>query len=147
LAITDDEVDLTVGFLERTIGVAPFGRWRWSPFLSVIVMAIVVVLATSIVVSIISSIVALVVVAIITTISPVVITPVVVVIAMIVIAPIIAAAVAVIITSIPAIVARIGPAIAVISSIRSTGTVVETLATILVVVVAAPSLLGGRRDP
>jgi hypothetical protein len=35
----------------------------------------------------------------------------------------------------------------VISSIRSTVTVVETLATVPVVVVAAPGPLGGRQDP
>jgi hypothetical protein len=107
---------------------------------------IVVVLATSIITSVIMSVVALVVVAIITTITPVVITPVVAVIATVVVASVIMAVVAAIITSIPVIVARIGPAITVISSIRSTVTVVETLATVPVVVVVAPSPLGGRRD-
>jgi hypothetical protein len=52
----------------------------------------------------------------------------------------------VIITSIPIIIARIGPAITVISSIKSTVTVVEALATVPVIVVAAPDPLGGRQD-
>jgi hypothetical protein len=61
--------------------------------------------------------------------------------------PVITAVVAAIITSITVIVARIGPAITVISSIRSTVTVVEMLATIPIIVVAAPGPLGSRRDP
>jgi hypothetical protein len=65
LATTDDEVDLAIGLLERTVGVAPFGRLWWSPFLSIIVLAIVVVLVTSIVTWIISLAVVLVVMAII----------------------------------------------------------------------------------
>jgi hypothetical protein len=59
---------------------------------------------------------------------------------------VVAAVVVVIIMSIPIIVVRIGPAIMVISSIRSMVTVVEALATVPVVVVVAPSPLGGRRD-
>jgi hypothetical protein len=55
--------------------------------------------------------------------------------------------IATIITSIHVVVVRIGHAITIISSIRSTVMVIETLATVLVVVVAAPSSLGGRRDP
>jgi hypothetical protein len=73
LATADDEVDLAVGLLECTIGVAPFGRWRWSSFLPIIVLTIVVVLATSIVPWIISLVVALVVMAVITTITHVVV--------------------------------------------------------------------------
>jgi hypothetical protein len=84
--------------------------------------------------------------AVITTITPVVVSPVIAVIATIVVVPVIAAVVAAIITSIPIIVARIGPAITVISSIRSTVTVVEALAAVPVVVVVAPGPLGGRRD-
>jgi hypothetical protein len=86
LATSDDEVDLAVGLLKRAIGVAPFGRWRWSSFLPVVVVVIVVVLATSIIMSVISSVVALVVVAVITTITPVVVTHVVAIIATVVIA-------------------------------------------------------------
>jgi hypothetical protein len=48
--------------------------------------------------------------------------------------------------SIPTVIARIGPAIAVISSIRSTVTIVEALTTASVVVVVASGLLGGRGD-
>jgi hypothetical protein len=48
----------------------------------------------------------------------------------------------VIITSIPVVVATIGPTVTVITSIRSTITVVEALVTVLVVVVAALGLLG-----
>jgi hypothetical protein len=125
LVTADDEVDLAVG---------PFGRWWWSLFLLIIVLAIVVVQAMSVVAWIISSVVASVVMAIITTITPVVIVPV------------IAAIIAAIITSIPIIIARIGPAITTISSIRSTVTVVEALATVPIVVVVAPGPLGGRRD-
>jgi hypothetical protein len=105
-------------------------------------MVIVVVLAMSIITSIISSVVALVLVAIIPTITPVVVTPVVAVIATVVVTFVIAA----VITSIVVLVAWIGPAITVISSIRSTVTVVETLATIPVVVVVASGPLGGKWD-
>jgi hypothetical protein len=135
-----------VGLLERTIGVAPFRRWRWSPFLLIVVVVIVVVLVTSIITSVISSVIALVVVAIVTTITPVVVTSVIAVIATVVVVHVIVAVVAEVITSIPVSVERIGPAITVISSIRSTVTVVETLATIPVVVVVAPGPFGGRRD-
>jgi hypothetical protein len=76
----------------------------------------------------------------------VVVTSVVAVIATVVVAAVIASVVATIITSIPIIVARIGSAITVISSIRSTVAVVEALATVPVVVVVAPGPLGGRRD-
>jgi hypothetical protein len=77
----------------------------------------------------------------------VVVTPVVAVIAMVVVASVIAAVVAAIIMSVPVIIARIGPAITVISSIRLMVTVVETLATVLVlVVVVAFGPLGGRQD-
>jgi hypothetical protein len=73
LATSDDEVDFSVGRLERTIGVAPFGRWWWSPLFSIVVMAIVVVLTTSAIASIFSSVVTLVV----ATITPMVVTSVV----------------------------------------------------------------------
>jgi hypothetical protein len=96
--------------------------------------------------SIISSVVALVIVAIVTTITPVVVAPVVAVIAMVVVASVIAAVVAEIITSIPIIIVMKGPAITVISSIRSTVTIVEALTTVPVVVVAASGLLEGRWD-
>jgi hypothetical protein len=134
------------GLLKRAIGVAPFGRSWWSLFLPVVVVVIVLVLATSIITLVFSSVVALVVVVIITTITPVVVTPVVVVIVTVVVASVIVAVVAAIITSIPVIVARIGPAITVISSIMSTVTVVEALATVVVIIVVATSLLGVRRD-
>jgi hypothetical protein len=146
LATADDEVDLAVGLLKRAIVLAPFGRWRWSSFLPIVVVVIVVILATLIIASAISSVIALVVMAIITTITPVVATPVVAVIATVVVTPVIAAVVVAIITSIPVIVARIGSAITAVASIRSTITVVETLATVSVIVVVAPGPLGGRRD-
>jgi hypothetical protein len=146
LAIANDEVDLAVVLLKHTIGVAPFGRWRWCLLLPVIIMVIVVVLAVSVITLIISSVVALVTMAIITTITPVVVTPVVAVIATVVVASVIAVVVAAIITSIPIVIARIGPVVTVISSIRSTVTVVEALATVLVIIVVAPGPLGGRRD-
>jgi hypothetical protein len=142
LATSDDEVDLAFGLLKSAIGVAPFGRWRRSSFLLVVVVVIVVVPTTLII----TSVVALVIVAIITMITPVVVSPVIAVIAMVVVASVIAAVVAVIIRSIPVIVAGIGPAVTVISSIRLTITVVETLATVPVIVVVAPGPLGGRRD-
>jgi hypothetical protein len=123
LATADDEVDLMVGLLKHAIGVAPFGRWRWSSFLPIIVLAIMVVLTTSIV----ASIVALVIVAFITTIHFVVVMSVIVVITTVVVTPVIAAVVAAIITSISVIIARIGFAITVISSIRSTVMIVESL--------------------
>jgi hypothetical protein len=144
LATADDEVDLAVGLLECTIGVAPFGWWRWSSFLPIVVVVIAVVLATMIITSVISSVVAVVFVAIITTIAFVVVSPVIAVVVTVVIAPIIAAVVAAIIMSIPIIVARTGPTIMVISSIRSMVTVVEALATVPVVIVAAPGPLGGN---
>jgi hypothetical protein len=134
LATSDDEVDLAVGFLEHTIGVAPFGRRRRRPLFPVVVLAIVVVLAMSIIASVVVTII----VAIVMMITSV--TPVGAVIATVVIAAI----VAVIITSIPIVVARIGSTVTVISSIRSTVTVVEALTTIAVVVVVAPGFLGDR---
>jgi hypothetical protein len=124
----------------------PLRGWWWSSFLPIVVLAIVAVLATSVVVWIISPVVALVIMAILTMVTPVVVTHVAAVIATVVVAPVIAAVVTAIITSIPIIVARIGPAITVISSIRLMVTVVEALATIPVVVVVAPGPLGGRRD-
>jgi hypothetical protein len=57
LATSNDEVDLAVGFLECTIGVAPFGRWRRCLVLPVAVHAILVVLATSIIVSVVVTII------------------------------------------------------------------------------------------
>jgi hypothetical protein len=85
-------------------------------------------------------------VAIITTITFVVITPVIAVITTVVVTSVITAVVASIITSIPIVIARIGLAVTVISSIRSTVTIVEALATVAVVLVVASSLLGGRWD-
>jgi hypothetical protein len=110
-------------------------------FLPIVVVVILVVLVTTIIMSVISSVVALVIVAIIAAITPMVVTSAVAVIATVVVAAVVAA----IIMSIPVIVARIGPAITVISSIRSTVMVVEVLATVLIVVVVAPGPLGGRR--
>jgi hypothetical protein len=142
LATSNDEVDLAIGLLEGTIGVAPFRRWWWSPLLPVVVAGTVVVLATSIIMSVVSSIVVTIIMAIITTIASVVITPIAAVIATVVIAPVIAA----VITSIPIVIARVRPAIAVISSIRSTVTIVEALSTVAVIVAVASGFLGGRWD-
>jgi hypothetical protein len=133
LATADDEVDLSVGRLEHTIGVAPFRRWRWSPFFPIVVVAVMVILATSIV----SPVVVLVVAAV----TPMVVVPIVADIVMVVIAPVITAIVAVVITSIPIVVAMIGPVITVITSIRSTVPVVKALATVPVVVVVTLCLL------
>jgi hypothetical protein len=138
LATSNDEVDLAVGLLECTIGVAPFGWWWWSLLLPVVVTGTVVVLATSVITSVVVTIIMV----IITTIASVVIMPVVAVIVMVVVTFVITA----IITSIPIVTARIGPAVTVVSSIRSTVTIVEPLATIAVVVVVASGLLGGRWD-
>jgi hypothetical protein len=146
LATTNNEVDLTVGLLGRTIGVAHFGRWQWSPFLAVIVAGTVVVLATSIITSVFSPVVVTIITTIIATITSVVVTPVVAVTAMVVVAPVVVAVVAVVITSIPIVNERIGPVFAVISSIRSTTMIVEALVTVPVVIVVASGLLGGRRD-
>jgi hypothetical protein len=66
LATFDDEVDLAVSLLECTIGVAPFGRWRRGPLLPIVVLATVVVLATSIIASVVVTII----MAIIVTIAP-----------------------------------------------------------------------------
>jgi hypothetical protein len=140
LATSDDEVHLAVSLLECTIGVAPFGRWRRRPLLLVAILAIVVILVTSVITSVIVTIITV----IIATISLVVVTPVIAVIATVVIASVIMAVVAAIIMSIPILVARIGPTVMVISSIRSTVMIVEALTTIAVVVVVAPGLLGGR---
>jgi hypothetical protein len=94
---------------------------------------IVVVLTMSIIMSVVVTIIR----AIIAMISPVVVTPVVAVIATVVVTC-----------------HRSGsrgdnhvdPAVTVISSIRSTVTIVEALTTVAVVVAVAPGLLGGRRD-
>jgi hypothetical protein len=105
-------------------------------------VAVVVVLATSVITSIISAIITLVVTANILA----VVMPVIAVIATIVIASVIAAVVAAIIMSIPIVIATIGPEITIITSIRSSVTVVEALVTVPVVVVPALGLLGVRRD-
>jgi hypothetical protein len=63
---------------------------------------------------------------------------------MVVIASVIATIVAAIITSIHVVIARIGSAIAEITSIRSTVPVVEALAAVRVVVVVSLGLLGVR---
>jgi hypothetical protein len=146
LASFNNEVDLVVGLVECTIGIAPFGRWWWSPLLPVVVAGIVVVLATSIITSVVSSVIVTIAMVIITTITSVVVAPVVAVIATIVVASVITAVVAAIITSIPIVIARIGLAVTVISSIRSTITIVEALATIVVVVAVVSGLLGCKWD-
>jgi hypothetical protein len=135
-----------VGLLKCTIVVAPFGRWRRRLLLPVVVVVTVVILATSIIMSVVSSVVVMIIMDIITTITSVVVAPVVVVVVTVVIAPVIAAVVAAVITSIPIAIARIGPANTVISSIRSTVTIVEALTTVSVVVVVASGIVGGRRD-
>jgi hypothetical protein len=107
-------------------------------------MAVVVVLATSIITPIISAVITLVV----TVITLAVVAPVITVVATVVVAHIITAVVAAIITSIPVLIAMIGPAVTVITSIRSTVTVVEALVTVPVVIVAALGLfeLGGYSE-
>jgi hypothetical protein len=141
LAAINNEVDLMVGLLECTIGVAPFGRWRRCPFFTVVVLAIVVVLATSIIMSVVVTII----MAIVT--MNTYIAPVGAVVATVVVASVVVAIVAAIITSIPIVIARIGSAVTVISSIRLTVPIVEALTTIAVVVAVAPGLLGGRWYP
>jgi hypothetical protein len=142
LAATDNEINFSIGS-QCTTGVAPFGRRWWRPFFSIVVVTVVVVLATSVIASVIPTIIAVVIMAIILA----VVTHVVAVIVTIVVMSIVAAVLVVIITSIPVVVATVGPAITIITSIRSTVTVVEALVTVPVVVVAAPSLLRGTRDP
>jgi hypothetical protein len=137
LATSDNEVDLAVGLLECTVGVAPFGRWRRCPLLTVVVLAVLVVLATSIITPVVVTII----VAIITTITSVALISA--VVTTVVVASVIAAVVAAIITSIPIVIARIGSTVTVISSIRSTVATLEVLATIAVVIAVAPGLLGG----
>jgi hypothetical protein len=107
-------------------------------------MAVVVVLVTSIITPIISAVITLVV----TVITLAVVAPVITVVATVVVAHIITAVVAAIITSIPVLNAMIGPAVTVITSIRSTVTVVEALVTVPVVIVAALGLfeLGGYSE-
>jgi hypothetical protein len=102
LATSDDEVDLTVGLLECTVGVAPFGWWRRCPLLTVVVWAVVIVLATSIITPVIVTVI----VAIIMTITFVALVGA--VVATVVVVSVIAAVVAAIITSIPIVIARIG---------------------------------------
>jgi hypothetical protein len=134
LTTSDNEVDLAVSLLERTVGVAPFGRWWRCLLLAVVVLAVVVVLATSIITPVVVTIV----VAIITTITSVALVGA--VVATVVVASVIAA----IITSIPIVIARVGSTVTVISSIRSTVTVVDSLTTAAAVIVVASRLLGGR---
>jgi hypothetical protein len=144
LATSDDEVDLAVGLLECAIGVAPFGRWWWSPLLAVVVAGTVVILATSIIASVVSLVIVTIITVIIMMIASAVIAPVVAVVVAVVVISVIEAVVEVIITSIPIVVARIGSMVTVISSIMSTVTIVEVLNTITVVIAVAPGLLGGR---
>jgi hypothetical protein len=141
LATSDDEIDLAVGLLECTIGVAPFGR-RWRcPLFTVVVLAVVVVLTTSIITPVVVTII-VVIITMITSVAPVGA-----VVTTVVVASVVATVVAAIITSIPIVIARIGSAITVISSIESTVTIVEALTTIAVIVAVAPGLLGGRWYP
>jgi hypothetical protein len=144
LATSHDEIDLAVGLLECTIGVAPFGRWRWILLLAVVVAGTVVILATSIIMPVVSLVIVTIIVVIITAIASVVIASVVAVVATVVVTSVIAAVFAVIITLIPIVIAKIGLAVTVISSIRSTATIVEALDTVAVVVAIASGLLGGR---
>jgi hypothetical protein len=141
LATTNDEVDLAVRLLECTIGVDPFGWWRRCPLLAVVVLAVVVVLETSIV----TTVVVTVIVAIITSITSIALISV--VVTTVVIASVIAAVIAAIITSIPIVIARIGSTVTVISSIRSTIAILEALTTVAVVIAVAPGLLGGGWYP
>jgi hypothetical protein len=146
LATSDDEINLAVGLLECTIGVALFGRWRWSPLLAIVVAGTVVVLATSIITPVVSLVIVTIITAIITPIASVVVVPVVAVVVTVVVTSVIAAVVAATIMLIPIVTARIGLVVMVISSIRSTITIVKVLATVTVVVVVASGLLGGRWD-
>jgi hypothetical protein len=141
LATSDNEVDLAVGLLKCTIGVAPFGWWRRCPLLTVVVLAVLAVLAMSII----SPVVVTIIVAIITTITSVALVGE--VVATVVVASVLAAVVAAIITSISIVIARIGSTVTVISSIRSTVTIVEALTTTAVVIAVALGLLGGRWYP
>jgi hypothetical protein len=141
LATSDNEVDLAVGLLKCTVGVAPFGWWRRCPLLTVVVLAVLAVLAMSII----SPVVVTIIVAIITTITSVALVGE--VVATVVVASVLAAVVAAIITSISIVIARIGSTVTVISSIRSTVTIVEALTTTAVVIAVALGLLGGRWYP
>jgi hypothetical protein len=113
LATSDNEVDLAISLLKCTIGVAPFGWWWRCSLFTVVVLAVVVVLATSIIVSVVVTIT----VAIVTMITSV--APVSAVVTTVVVASVVAVIVAAIITLIPIVIARIGSAVTVISSIRS----------------------------
>jgi hypothetical protein len=141
LATSDNEVDLAVGLLKCTVGVAPFGWWRRCPLLTVVVLAVLAVLAMSII----SPVVVTIIVAIITTITSVALVGE--VVATVVVASVLVAVVAAIITSISIVIARIGSTVTVISSIRSTVTIVEALTTTAVVIAVALGLLGGRWYP
>jgi hypothetical protein len=141
LATSDNEVDLAVGLLKCTVGVAPFGWWRRCPLLTVVVLAVLAVLAMLII----SPVVVTIIVAIITTITSVALVGE--VVATVVVASVLVAVVAAIITSISIVIARIGSTVTVISSIRSTVTIVEALTTTAVVIAVALGLLGGRWYP
>jgi hypothetical protein len=141
LATSDDEVDLAVGLLECTVRVAPIGWWRRCPLLTVVVWAVVIVMATSII----TPVVVTVIMASITTIASDALVGA--VMTTVVVASVIAAVAAVIITSIPIVIVRIGSTVSVVSSIRSTVTILEVLTTTTFVIAVAPSLLGGRWYP
>jgi ABC-type transport system involved in cytochrome bd biosynthesis fused ATPase/permease subunit len=57
LSTTNDEVDLPVGGLKHTIGVAPFW-WRWWRVFLAVVVVVVVILATTIITSVVTPVVA-----------------------------------------------------------------------------------------
>jgi hypothetical protein len=148
LATIDNEVDLLVSYLERTIRVTPFWWWWWRALLGVIVIAVVVVLATSIIMPIIAAVIALVITAII----PPVVIPIIAVIfvtiaASVVIASVIMAVVVAILTSIPVVVATVGSTVALITSIRSTVAVVVMVVAVLVIIIVALGLLGFEGYP
>jgi hypothetical protein len=67
------------------------------------------------------------------------------VVATVIIVSVIAVIVAAVITSIPVIIVMIGHVVTVIALIRSTVAIVKAMATVLVVVVVAPGLLGVKR--
>jgi hypothetical protein len=148
LETTNGEVDLSVGGLERVIGVAPFWRWWWRTLLAVVVVAVVVVLATTIITSVVTTLVTPVVATIV---PPIVAVVFVAIIAVVVVASvvmtIIAAIVAVIIMVIPIVVATVGSSITVITSIRSLVTVVLAAVAVLVIIVVALGLLGLWKYP
>jgi hypothetical protein len=126
LATTDSGVDLSVGVLERAVGIARFWWWWRRRLLTTVVVIVVDVITTAVVTLVITAFITMVVAAVVVT---------------TIITSIITVIVATIIMVIPIVDATVRSSVAVVTSIRSTFAIVVAASPVLVIVVAALGLL------